>query len=583
MQNRRKARKGTLMRLLGYFKPYRFQLISAILITIAANMFVLIGPMLSGKAIDAIGEKPGMVDFPLVFHYCLWMVVFYLASALLSFSLNFLITWIGQRVVVDLRHELFRKMEHLPVRFFDSNQVGDIVSRFQYDIDTINTSMTNDLVQLASSSVLIIGSFSMMLSISPKLVLIFLVTIPLIVKRMQWRIVKFRPIFRERSRKQGEFNGKVEELLSASKTIKSYACEDEFLTRFDEKDKEALDSFYRADYNTAKLGPTFGLINNLTLALIGIVGSILYILGGISLGGLSSFVLYSRKFTGPISECANIITEVQSAFSAADRVFRMLDEETEADDPDNAEVLEEIKGDVDMDDIDFGYDEKRNIIEGLKLHARPGELIAIVGPTGAGKSTIMNLLMRFYDPQSGRIRVDGKENSSLTRSSLRSSFAMVLQDSWLFEGSIRENIAYGTPEATMEEIENAAIASGISSYIDSLPDGYDTIITENGGNLSQGQRQMLTIARAMLQKRKMLILDEATSNVDTRTEMKIQEAMEKLMKDKTCFVIAHRLSTVRNADEIIVLNNGLIREQGSHEELLKLGGTYAELYNSQFK
>ena len=261
----------------------------------------------------------------------------------------------------------------------------------------------------------------------------------------------------------------------------------------------------------------------------------------------------------------------------------MLDEDEEPQDRDDAVQLDEVEGDVEMNDIDFGYDENRNIIEGLELHSRPGELVAIVGPTGAGKSTIMNLLMRFYDPKSGTIKVDGKENTDITRSSLRSSFAMVLQDSWLFEGSIRDNISYGTPNATMDDIRKAAKASGISGYIDSLPDGYDTIITENGGNLSQGQRQMLTIARAMLQKRKMLILDEATSNVDTRTEMKIQEAMETLMKDKTCFVIAHRLSTVRNADEIIVLNNGLIREHGSHEELLKLGGTYAELYNSQFK
>lgn len=352
--------------------------------------------------------------------------------------------------------------------------------------------------------------------------------------------------------------------------------------RFDQRNNEAVEAYYMADYYGSTVGPSVSFINNLSLTLISIFGSLLYLVGSVSLGNLSSFVLYSRKFSGPVNEMANIISELQSAAAAAERVFRMIDEPAEAADLPQAKPLEEVKGDVQMKDIQFGYEPDKVIIHDLNLHAKPGSLVAIVGPTGAGKTTIINLLMRFYDPQKGQILMEGCDSHDITRKSLRAAYTMVLQDTWLFYGSIYDNIAFSRPDATPEEVIEAAKAAKIHNYIMSLPDGYDTIVNGDGLNISQGQKQMLTIARAMLSDAKMLILDEATSNVDTRTEMQIQSAMRNLMKDKTCFVIAHRLSTVQNADTILVVQHGDIIEQGNHEQLMKKGGVYAGLYSSQF-
>ena len=341
--------------------------------------------------------------------------------------------------------------------------------------------------------------------------------------------------------------------------------------RFDQRNNEAVEAYYMADYYGSTVGPSVSFINNLSLTLISIFGSLLYLVGSVSLGNLSSFVLYSRKFSGPVNEMANIISELQSAAAAAERVFRMIDEPAEAADLPQAKPLEEVKGDVQMKDIQFGYEPDKVIIHDLNLHAKPGSLVAIVGPTGAGKTTIINLLMRFYDPQKGQILMEGCDSHDITRKSLRAAYTMVLQDTWLFYGSIYDNIAFSRPDATPEEVIEAAKAAKIHNYIMSLPDGYDTIVNGDGLNISQGQKQMLTIARAMLSDAKMLILDEATSNVDTRTEMQIQSAMRNLMKDKTCFVIAHRLSTVQNADTILVVQHGDIIEQGNHEQLMKKG------------
>ena len=352
--------------------------------------------------------------------------------------------------------------------------------------------------------------------------------------------------------------------------------------RFDQRNNEAVEAYYMADYYGSTVGPSVSFINNLSLTLISIFGSLLYLVGSVSLGNLSSFVLYSRKFSGPVNEMANIISELQSAAAAAERVFRMIDEPAEAADLPQAKPLEEVKGDVQMKDIQFGYEPDKVIIHDLNLHAKPGSLVAIVGPTGAGKTTIINLLMRFYDPQKGQILMEGHDSHDITRKSLRAAYTMVLQDTWLFYGSIYDNIAFSRPDATPEEVIEAAKAAKIHNYIMSLPDGYGTIVNGDGLNISQGQKQMLTIARAMLSDAKMLILDEATSNVDTRTEMQIQSAMRNLMKDKTCFVIAHRLSTVQNADTILVVQHGDIIEQGNHEQLMKKGGVYAGLYSSQF-
>jgi len=421
-----------------------------------------------------------------------------------------------------------------------------------------------------------------MLSISPSMVLIFAVTIPISILFTRYRTKLVRPLFSLRSKKLGELNGFVEEINGGHRTTKAYGREKQVVERFDTKNKEAVDAYYNADYYGSVMGPSVNFINNLSLAGVSTFGAILYLYKMMSLGDVSSFVLYSRKFSGPINEIASIISELQSAFSAAERVFRLIDEEPEKADSVDAAELDSVDGDVKMENVRFGYDEAKTIIHDLTLHAKPGTLVAIVGPTGAGKTTIINLLMRFYDINSGAILVDDKDISSVTRKSLRRAYTMVLQDTWLFNGTIYENLAYGCENVTREQVENAAKMAHMHSFIMRLPNGYDTQLSDNAVNLSKGQRQLLTIARAMLIDAKMLILDEATSNVDTQTEVRIQAAMRELMKDKTCFVIAHRLSTIRSADIILVLRDGDIVEQGTHEQLMEKKGFYHELYVSQF-
>jgi ABC transporter, permease/ATP-binding protein len=581
-QHKPRDRKKVILRLGKYLLQHKWMVLAAVSLTITGNLLSLLGPMLSGYAIDAIGVGPGQTNFDLVLFYCGLMLVFYVLSSGLSYLLSVLMVKISQKIVYQMRKDLVDKLLELPVRFFDSHQTGDIISRLSYDIDTVNSSLSNDLLQIAASAITVIGSFIMMLRISPPLILVFVVTVPISVLFIIYRTKKVRPLFRKRSAKLGELNGFVEEIISGQKTTKAYHQEQTMVGRFDQRNNEAVEAYYMADYYGSTVGPSVSFINNLSLTLISIFGSLLYLVGSVSLGNLSSFVLYSRKFSGPVNEMANIISELQSAAAAAERVFRMIDEPAEAADLPQAKPLEEVKGDVQMKDIQFGYEPDKVIIHDLNLHAKPGSLVAIVGPTGAGKTTIINLLMRFYDPQKGQILMEGRDSHDITRKSLRAAYTMVLQDTWLFYGSIYDNIAFSRPDATPEEVIEAAKAAKIHNYIMSLPDGYDTIVNGDGLNISQGQKQMLTIARAMLSDAKMLILDEATSNVDTRTEMQIQSAMRNLMKDKTCFVIAHRLSTVQNADTILVVQHGDIIEQGNHEQLMKKGGVYAGLYSSQF-
>ena len=581
-ESRKKNRRQVILRLLGYMMRHRWMVLGAVVLTVTGNVLALLGPMLSGYAIDAIGTGPGEADFQKIFFYCGLMLLFYLISSVLSYLLSVLMVKLSQRVAYQLRADLFNKLVELPVRFFDGHQTGDIISRFSYDIDTVTSSLSNDFLQIAASSIMVLGSLGMMLSISPPLIVVFVVTVPISVFFIRYRTRTIRPLFSRRSAKLGELNGLVEEIISGQKTTKAYHQEETMIGRFDAKNEEAVQAYYKADYYGSTVGPSVNAINNLSLALISVFGALLFLLGRISLGNLSSFVLYSRKFSGPINEMANIISELQSACSAAERVFRLIDQEPEPADASQALELTEVKGDVQMEHIQFGYDPDKTIIHDLRLHAHPGSLVAIVGPTGAGKTTIINLLMRFYDPQSGSIRMEGHDSRDITRKSLRAAYTMVLQDTWLFHGTIYENIAFSRPEATKEEVVEAAKAAKIHNYIMQLPEGYDTIITEDGMNISQGQKQMLTIARAMLSDAKMLILDEATSNVDTRTEQQIQSAMRELMKDRTCFVIAHRLSTVQNADTILVVQHGDIVEQGNHEQLMQQGGVYAGMYRSQF-
>jgi len=574
--------KKALRGLWNYLKLYKWLLIAAILLTFAGNGLALVGPMLSGRAIDAI-VGIGKVDFGTVFYYAGWMVIFYVASSVLSFILALLMRTITQKTVRKMRQDVFDKLMELPVGYFDTHLSGDIISRISYDIDVINTSLSNDVVQICASVVTVTGSFIMMVIIAPSLVVVMLVTIPMSILYTRYMTKKTRPRYSKRSAKLGEMNGFVEEMITGQKVIQAYAREEVMEQRFYEVNKAAMDAYYDADYCNATMGPTVNFINNLSLTLVTVFGALLYLRGTLSIGNISSFVQYSRKFSGPINEVANIAGEIQSALAAAERVFRVLSEEEEVADVYGAVDLEEVKGQVEIKEVTFGYSADAPILKDFSLDVEPGKLIAVVGPTGAGKTTLINLLMRFYDPQQGEIRIDGKENREIKRDALRRAYAMVLQDTWVFGGTIFENIAYGKEDATMEEVVAVAKAAHIHSYIKRLPEGYNTILTEDGVNISKGQKQLLTIARAMLLDSKMLILDEATSNVDTRTEIRIQKAMEKLMEGKTCFIIAHRLSTIQHADLILVVDGGQIVERGSHEELIAKKGFYYRLYTSQFE
>jgi ATP-binding cassette subfamily B protein len=588
----------TVVRLWRYLANYRALIVAVILLTVLSNCLALLGPMLSGRAIDAIGPSAGKVDFEGMFRNCAWMALFYIICSVLNYFLSVQMITLSQRTARQMRSDIFDKLMVLPVSFFDTHQTGDIISHISYDVDTVNVSLANDLLQICATVVTVTGSLGMMLSISPLLGLVFLVTVPLAALFIKSQAGKIHGYFRLRSAALGALNGFVEEIVSGQKTIKAYHRENTILGRFDKVNEDACGAYYDADYHSSSLGPSVNFINNLSLTMISVFGAILYLAGRITLGNMSSFVLYSRKFSGPINEAANILSEIQSAAAAADRIFELLDQNPEAADAEGAAELGAVMGDVEFRRINFGYLPDRPVLRDLSLYAGSGALIAIVGHTGAGKTTIINLLMRFYDPQSGSVTIDGANINGVTRRSLRLAFAMVLQESWLFDGTVYENIAYGyrgsgreakpsngeykTSPALMEDVVRAAKAAQAHSFIMQLPQGYDTVLSEDGVNISQGQRQLLTIARAMLLDVRMLILDEATSNVDTRTELRIQEAMRRLMKGKTCFVIAHRLSTIQNADLILVMREGRLVEQGTHSALLKKDGVYAGLYRSQF-
>ena len=578
-----KDTKGTLLRMLRYMTHFKWVLFGVMILCITSNVLALLGPTLAGKAISAASAGKGKVNFGEVYYYAKQMLVFYLVSSLLTISINIIMMYVSRHIAAKMRKDVFDKLMKLPVGFFDTNQAGDIISRVSYDIDVVSTCLGTDVVAILTSTVTVAGSFAMMVYISPWLALVTLVTIPAAVTYTTKMRKITQPKFSKRSRKYGEMNGFVEEMFSGQKSIVAYAYEDKVADKFDKINTEAADAYYDAAYHGMTMGPSVGLINNVGLSLTAMFGSVLFIRNMIDLGGISSFVLYSRKFSGPINEIANIMTEIYSALSAAERVFGLLNETEEVADTENARVLDHVEGNVEFKDVKFGYVKDKTIIHKLNMKADAGKLVAIVGPTGAGKTTIINLLMRFYDVDEGQILVDGGEIRDYTRESLRKAYAMVLQDTWVFKGTIFDNIAYGKENATMEEVVAAAKAAHIHPFIMRLPQGYQTVISEDGGNISKGQKQLLTIARAMLYNSKMLILDEATSNVDTSTERQIQKAMRELMKDKTCFVIAHRLSTIRNADMILVVDQGDVVEQGTHDSLMEKKGFYYKLYAAQFE
>ncbi len=574
---------GVLRNLFPYLWSQKALFISSMALVAISSGLSLAGPMLSGQAIKAIEGGRGKVNLDTVIFFCSLMAIFYVVSSLLSYVNSIIMLKLSKRISFNMRKQVFSHLLSLPVSYFDKNQTGDIVSRLSYDIDTINTSLSSDLLQIITSAITIIGSFTMMIIISPPLILVFAVTLPISIWFIKYRSQKVRPLFRKRSAKLGELNGYAEEMLSGQKTIKAYNREEVIIGRFDARNDDAVNTFFEAEYQGCKIGPGVNFISNLSMSLVSMFGTILFITGGITLSGISEFILYSRRFSGPVGEIANIIADLQSATSAAERIFRVLDEPTEKPDCENAISVTDVKGGIAFKNISFGYEENKTVIRGFSLDVKPGSTVAIVGPTGAGKTTVANLLMRFYDPQAGDILLDGKSIYDITRESLRRSYTMVLQDTWLFEGTIRDNIAFGNKNATDEDIVRAARTAGIHDYILSLKDGYDTVLSDDGVNISKGQKQLLNISRALLSDAPILILDEATSNVDSRTEQAIQKAMLSLMQGRTSFVIAHRLSTIKNADVILVIKDGQIAESGNHDELLSKNGVYASLYNSQFE
>ncbi len=580
---RPKDTKGTLLRTVRYLSSYRYLLFFAIALSFASNLLSLQGPKYAGKAIREAAAGVGLVNFDAVICYAKWMLAVYVSSSVLTIAINVIMTSLSKWIANKMRKDVFDKLMRLPVSYYHNNSTGDIISRVSYDVDVVSTCIATDIAQIMTSLVTVVGSFAMMVYLSPALSLVVVFTIPISIGYTVYMRKKVRPRYARRSRSYGSMNGFVEEMLSGEKTIQAYAYEDVACQRFDAVNREAADAYYDAEYYSCSVGPTMGFINNLSMALIAMLGTVFYMNGTVALDTISSFVLYSRKFSGPINEIANIVNELFSALSAAERIFAMLDAQEESADTQDMTVLEDVRGQVALEHVKFGYIPGKTVLHDLSLAAQPGQTVAIVGPTGAGKTTIINLLMRFYDVDGGRILVDGGDIRSYTRSSLRGAFSMVLQDTWVFNGTVFDNIAYGKADATMAQVVAAAKSAHIHSFIMQLPEGYNTVVSEDSGNISKGQKQLLTIARAMLYDARMLILDEATSNVDTSTEREVQKAMRALMTGKTCFVIAHRLSTVQNADLILVVEQGDVVEQGTHAELMAKRGFYYKLYAAQFE
>ncbi len=572
---------SVIKRILKYIFAYKWDLLLAAVLMLSANVVGLIAPELSGRAIAGITSK-GNVDFQTVLKYTLLMLLCYALSSLLGFILSYVMINLSRKVVYKLRKEVFEHLVDLHIDYFDKNQTGDIISRLSYDIDTVNASLANDLLQICSGVIILVGSAVMMIRISPILILASAVTIPILVFFSIYRVKKVKPLFRRRSAALGELNGYVEEMLSGQKTTSAYCKEEIMIDRFDKHNDEATDAYYQADYQGSIIGPSVAFINNITLSLITALGAILHITRGLTVANLSTFILYSRKFSGPVNEAANIVSEIQSATSAARRIFYLLDQEPEDFETNKENVLTEIRGQIELKNVNFEYVENTPVLKNISAMIPSGSKTALVGPTGGGKSTFVSLLMRFYDPKSGEILIDGKKSSDYSLDSVRSCFSMVLQETWLFGGTIADNIRYGREDATFDEIVEAAKNAKIHDFITGLPNGYDTVIDENGVNISKGQKQLLTIARAMLSNARILILDEATSNVDSRTEINLQNAMDALTAGRTSIIVAHRLSTIKNADNILVIKNGELIEQGTHDELLEKGGFYSELYSSQF-
>lgn len=581
---------GTLKRLLGYMKPYYKQLSVVVLMAVLSTAFAVGSPKVMGFAttslMETVTQRIAGNSVPVEYGYISKILIFllglYVLSALFSYVQRYLMAAVTQGLVYELRKDVDEKLSKLPLRYYDDNQTGDILSRVTNDMDVISSTLRDTVTQAVTSFVKIIGMGIMMLVISPFLTLVTLITVPLsgiVVKLISKRSQAY---FLAQSTNIGNLNGHIEEMYGGHTVIKAFSREEQSLEQFEEVNKEVFESSQKAVFLSGLMRPLMGFINNIGYVFIAVFGSRSVMTGVLSIGDMQAFIQYSKEWTRPIVQVADIANIIQSTIASAERVFQVLDEEDQVPETDNPIKLEHVKGKVEFKNVYFGYEEDQKLIEDMNIKVNPGETVAIVGPTGAGKTTLVNLLMRFYEIDSGSITIDDVDIRDMTRGDLRKTFGMVLQNTWLFKGTIRENIAYGKEGATEEEICNAAKMSQADFFIRTLPEGYDTILGEDASNISQGQKQLLTIARAMVSDADAIILDEATSSVDTRTEILIQKAMDEAMKDRTSFVIAHRLSTIKNADVILVMKDGSIIEQGSHDELLKRDGFYAELYRSQF-
>ena len=583
--NKLKQQKGTLLRVLQYVKPYRVLVIVSLLCACVSAAAQLLIPILTGKAIDQM-LGAGQVNLSGVLVFAVWIAV---VAALSAVAQQFLATSnnkIAYNISRDLRNAAFHKLQRLPLSYLDAHPSGDLVSRMIADVDTFSDGLLMGFTQLFTGVVLIVGTLTIMLIKNWMIALLVVVLTPLSMFVASFIARKTHHYFTEQARVRGQQTALINELIEGQKVVQSFGHEAASLSDFDCINDELGRVSLNATFFSSLTNPSTRLVNNIIYAAVALVGALSAVGGGISVGDLSVFLSYASQYAKPFNEISGVVTELQNALACAARVFSLLDEDDRVPDKEHAAVLSP-KGTVDLKDVCFRYVPDRPLIEGFNLHVKPGQRIAIVGPTGCGKTTMINLLMRFYDVNSGAILVDGTDIRDATRHSLRRSFGMVLQDTWLKAGTIRDNIAYGRPDASEEDVIAAAKAAHAHSFIRRLPDGYDTVITENGGNISQGQKQLLCIARVMLGGEKgelppMLILDEATSSIDTRTEIKIQSAFARLMNGRTSFIVAHRLSTIQEADVILVMKDGHIIEQGTHEELLKKQGFYANLYQSQF-
>lgn len=583
--------KGTLRRLMGYIRPYRMQLFSVLLMAVISTIFNIVSPKIMGKATTKLFEGlvaklkgiPGAaIDFTYVGQILLILLGFYALSALFSYFQQYIMASVAQKTVYDLRRDVSDKLNRMPLKYFDGRTHGETLSRVTNDVDNISSTLQQSLTQLITSILTIIGVVVMMLTISPWLTLIAVVTLPLSVIAITSIAKRSQKQFVRQQAELGKLNGHVEEMYTGHKIIKAFGREQTSLEQFDTINDRLYEAGWKAQFISGVIMPIMSFIGNIGYVLVAVVGGIFVTKGSITIGDVQAFIQYSRQFTMPISQTANIANIIQSTVASAERVFEILDEEEEVPEVSTPTVLKGAEGYVSFEGVQFGYDPEHILIEDMNIDVKAGQTVAIVGPTGAGKTTLINLLMRFYELNGGKITVDGKDITKMKRGDLRTIFGMVLQDTWLFNGTIMENIAYGLEGATEADVYRAAKTAHADHFIRTLPEGYQTILNEEASNISQGQKQLLTIARAILANPPIMILDEATSSVDTRTEVFIQKAMSEVMKGRTSFVIAHRLSTIKDADLILVMNHGSVIEKGTHEELLAQNGFYADLYNSQF-